>query len=379
MTDQHATSSSSRIGLALSGGGIRAAVFHLGVLKQLADLRLLEQVSQISSVSGGSLIVGALFSCTSGRWPASNTFIKEVYPRLRLMLTEQDLFSFSALGASGALRHNIRILTHRAGILSDLLVRQWGVTLSLADLPENPRWHINTTCIETGKNWRFSRDVMGDWKFGRHYSPNIKLADAIAASAAVPYAIGALHLKLPADGWWQTDPATRQPIQRIKTAAQVRLWDGGVYENMGLEPVFKPSSGLLGCDVLFCSDASGPVSAPIHPVKRLIKGTLPSPRLMDISGDQIRSLRSRMLIHSVRSGSIDAFLIKMGSSARDLSSSEQTHDNFLTDEQCSACWNYPTNLKKIDEEIFDAIARHGSETTELTLRAHSQDRFFSLT
>jgi len=43
------------IGLALSGGGIRAAVFHLGVLKYLAEAGLFERIVSISSVSVVSL------------------------------------------------------------------------------------------------------------------------------------------------------------------------------------------------------------------------------------------------------------------------------------------------------------------------------------
>jgi NTE family protein len=53
---------SHRIGLALSGGGIRAAVFHLGVLRRLAFERLLESVSVVSTVSGGSLVAAAIVS-----------------------------------------------------------------------------------------------------------------------------------------------------------------------------------------------------------------------------------------------------------------------------------------------------------------------------
>jgi predicted patatin/cPLA2 family phospholipase len=53
-----------RIGLALSGGGVRAAVFHLGVLKRVAAENLLEEVSAVSTVSGGSLITAAM-----SRWP----------------------------------------------------------------------------------------------------------------------------------------------------------------------------------------------------------------------------------------------------------------------------------------------------------------------
>jgi predicted acylesterase/phospholipase RssA len=49
-----------KLGLALSGGGHRAAFFHIGVLAKLAELGLLRRIEVISTVSGGS-IVGALY------------------------------------------------------------------------------------------------------------------------------------------------------------------------------------------------------------------------------------------------------------------------------------------------------------------------------
>jgi predicted acylesterase/phospholipase RssA len=52
--------SGERIGLALSGGGFRAAFFHVGVLAKLAETGLLPKVEVISTVSGGS-IVGAAY------------------------------------------------------------------------------------------------------------------------------------------------------------------------------------------------------------------------------------------------------------------------------------------------------------------------------
>jgi NTE family protein len=54
----------------------------------------------------------------------------------------------------------------RADELSDLLREHWGVTANLSDLSEAPRWMINATCYETGKNWRFERFRMGDYRFG---------------------------------------------------------------------------------------------------------------------------------------------------------------------------------------------------------------------
>lgn len=49
-----------RLGLALSGGGFRAAFFHIGVLARLAELGVLPRIEVISTVSGGS-IVGAAY------------------------------------------------------------------------------------------------------------------------------------------------------------------------------------------------------------------------------------------------------------------------------------------------------------------------------
>lgn len=44
-----------RIGLALSGGGYRAAAYHIGTMRALHKLGILDVVDVISSVSGGSI------------------------------------------------------------------------------------------------------------------------------------------------------------------------------------------------------------------------------------------------------------------------------------------------------------------------------------
>jgi hypothetical protein len=45
-------------GLAFSGGGIRSATFHLGILQALQDMGSLPQIDYLSTVSGGSYIAG---------------------------------------------------------------------------------------------------------------------------------------------------------------------------------------------------------------------------------------------------------------------------------------------------------------------------------
>ncbi len=54
------SASHARLGLALSGGGFRAAFFHLGVLARMAELDLLRQVEVLSTVSGGS-VIGSMY------------------------------------------------------------------------------------------------------------------------------------------------------------------------------------------------------------------------------------------------------------------------------------------------------------------------------
>ena len=49
-----------KLGLALSGGGFRATLYHLGVIRYLRDTGSLQSVSDIASVSGGSILAAHL-------------------------------------------------------------------------------------------------------------------------------------------------------------------------------------------------------------------------------------------------------------------------------------------------------------------------------
>lgn len=378
--------SSPHIGLSLSGGGVRASVFHLGVLRRLAVEGRLENVSVLSTVSGGSLITAAIFAHSDMRWPTSEAYLSNVYPRLRQIITTTSLFAFDAVGWTGLLRHNARLLTDRAGLLALFLNERWGVTGSLVDIPDAPTWYVNTTCLETGKNWRFSKREMGDWQFGRHYNPPFEIAEAAAASAAVPYAVGALRLNLPSEGWHRTDGATRAPLSPCKPpSSSVGLWDGGVYENLGLEAIFKPGEGLRECDFLICSDASGPLK-PMErgPLRSLLKGQLWSPRLFDVASDQIRALRARIVIGDFERKLVAGVYLRMGNTVRDIDVKlgrerrPADYDAYQSDEEGRLALQQPTDLNRLAEPIFDRIARHGFEVAEATFSARATTIFPSL-
>src|SRR5204863_2406753 len=55
------TAFSGKVGLALSGGGFRASLFHIGVLARLAELDMLRHVEVLSCVSGGSIVGAHLY------------------------------------------------------------------------------------------------------------------------------------------------------------------------------------------------------------------------------------------------------------------------------------------------------------------------------
>jgi NTE family protein len=374
---------STKIGLSLSGGGIRAAVFHLGVLRRLAKEDRLENVSVLSTVSGGSLVTAAIFAHSGMRWPTSEAYLSTVYPKLREIITTTSLLAFDAVGCKGLLRHNVSLLTDRAGLLALFLKERWGVTGKLSDLPDSPKWYVNTTCFETGKNWRFSKREMGDWQFGRHFNPQFEIAQAAAASAAVPYGIGALKLTLPSEGWHNTDPATRAPLSPCKPPSNsVRLWDGGAYENLGLEAIFKPGEALRGCDFLICSDASGPLKPPGRgPLGSLLKGQLWSPRLFDVASDQIRALRARMVIGEFDRKVIRGVYLRLGNTVRDIdikagrTRQAADYDAYLSDEEGRLALHQPTDLNRLPELLFDRIARHGFEVAEATFSARAPETF----
>lgn len=365
-----------RIGLALSGGGTRATAFHLGVLARLARSGLLERVTRLSTVSGGSLAAALVFSYSGLRWPASGHYLEEVFPKLEHLLSSIDLFTLASITRSPWEWH--RLPTQRARIIVNLLERRWGVHGLLRELPSQPEWLVNTTCIETGKNWRFCQRFMGDWKAGHHYDPPFRIAEAAVASAAVPYVIGALRLSLPEDGWYEIDPATDKPrTRKPRSFPAVSLWDGGAYENLGLEPLYKLDRGMIDCDYIVVSDASGPLPAGSRAAPLgLLKGDLASPRLFDVASDQIRSLRSRIFVNALEVQKAAGALIRMGNSVRDIDiragreRSAEEYARFQTDREASLALKHPTNLSAFSPEIFRRIVRHGYEVANVTLAAY---------
>lgn len=375
--DTRTTKRDLTIGLALSGGGVRAAVFHLGLLGRLAADDLLEQVTFVSTVSGGSLGIGLIHSLAGTRWPTSEGYLSTIAPQARRYLTGMDLQLDAVLRLFTRPWH---LLYGRAKLLAESIEHLWGVRGLVNELPDEPRWIINATAYESGKNWRFMRKRMGDYRLNQTAEPAFPVASAMAASAAFPIAIGPLVLRTKDFAWSRFTGESRHATLPTDTeVSSVHLWDGGVYDNLGVEALFKPG-GLRYRDeynFLIVSDASTPLG---------IERPFPSRRarrLINIAMDQVRSLRARQLVEHFSSHPNSGAYLKAGNSARYILEQAGADEeeltaavgSCLTDKDAGLAVGHKTTLRSPSKEEFDRLYRHGWEVADCTLSAYSPDLF----
>jgi NTE family protein len=141
---------------------------------------------------------------------------------------------------------------------------------------------INATTCETGKNWRWERFRMGDYLFGYSYdTQKVPLADAVASSAGFPGLIGPLVFDTRPYRWFRYKESSKTlvdpEVQRQRKTEDitpefpvVHLWDGGVYDNHGLEGLHDFIHGWReDIEFFIVSDGAGRGKPePTHPASR---------------------------------------------------------------------------------------------------------------
>lgn len=354
------------IGIALSGGGIRATIFHLGLFKWLAENGLLEEVKRVSSVSGASLCVGLIYAHNDLTWPSSKTFLSAVLPSIERVILANDIQTSAVL----RLIRSPYYWNKKPNVIAKQLECQWGIHGSLADLSGGVAWYTNCTTYETGKRFRFCKENMGDYKIGYVEHPDIPLSHVMAASAGFPILIGPYCLRTSGYQW------NRSEFSGADYSAPneaVHLWDGGVYDNLGLESIFKPeNAGTLsdGLDYMIVSNAS----ASISPYRRQTGFTYSNlKRLLDISMDQVTALRSRMAMDFIKRTNQGMYL-KIGSSAKKITLDSKCPNDLrkqllqecLPASDSEKAMNYKTTLQKPKESDYRLLLRHGYEVANCT-------------
>src|SRR6516165_5037319 len=154
----------NKIGLALSGGGFRATLYHLGLVRFLRDAGVLGQVSHITSVSGGSIFAGHLvlnWDRYNGAPSEFDAAASEVLSFVRLDVRNRILRRFPL---SLPLRWPRRLLGRsnrkltRTGLLESHYEKYLYGDTSLFELPEKPALHILATNLSEGCLCSFHRN-----------------------------------------------------------------------------------------------------------------------------------------------------------------------------------------------------------------------------
>ena len=365
-----------KIGLALSGGGFRATVCHMGVLARLAESpEMWKGLKHVSTVSGGSLCVGLIFEKAGRKWPTAEQYLDDCLPQAFSLLTTLDI---QRRYIASIFCKPWRLAQGRAHVLAKLLEKHWGLGGTVADMPrENPRWTINATCYETGRNWRFAAKRMGDYLANYVMEPEFALADAVAASAAVPGLIGPLRLDTYKRDWRQFKGNNNEHVPAEPIAKTLTLWDGGIYDNLGTEMLIKPGKGFRhDVDYMICSDASKPLGIE----DRKWFGRFPKPslkaksafRLIDIATEQIRALRCRFAVSEFLTNGTGMHL-RQGTTTEGILKKAKKIDvlptGVLGEDQAKAVAAFPTRLNRYSNEDFQLIFRHGYEICDVNMLA----------
>ena len=307
-----------KIGLALSGGGFRASLFHVGVLARFAELDVLRHVDSLSCVSGGS-IIGAYYYLKLQRLIESTPderitqadyvkLVKEIEceflagvqrnVRMRIfsdwwanvkMLFKPGYSPTMRLGELYERELYQRVFANDAGPqpgaaaagaqeppywINDLILRPQGEPQDFS--PKAGNWRrgakvpiliLNATSLNTGHNWQFTATYMGE-------SPT-----AISRTIDCNYRLRRIYYRDAPDGWKRVRlghavaasscvPGLFQPLVLDRLYVKPAALDDA--EPRQDRPVSvrlvdggvydnQGSAALIeqGCNVLLVSDASG--------------------------------------------------------------------------------------------------------------------------
>jgi NTE family protein len=334
------------VGLCLSGGGYRAMLFHAGALTRMNEAGLLGRLDRVSSVSGGSMAAGALGVAWSRlAWEegvATNLDRLVTAPLVDLAGHTVDVPSVLLGLWPGRIAR---------GAASRLGRRLFGHA-TLQSLPKDgdgPRFVITATNLSNGTLWRFSRPYMRDYLTPEIAEPTVPLADAVAASAAFPPVLSPFVLhprRFAGPGLDPTVPGT------------VTLTDGGVYDNLGVEPVWKR------CATVFVSDGGGPFKVLDKPRRNWLSGTVRTLKVVDV---EVRRLRRHQVIDGLERGRRTGAYWGISSSRGDFSAPGLLP---WTDAATSVLAGIPTRLGRLPATTRRRVVNWGYAAADAALRTY---------
>lgn len=361
-----------KIGIALSGGGVRAAVFHFGMLARLAEDSLLEEITYVSTVSGGSLGMALILAHSKNSFPSSSHYFEFTVPRLKLLLTSVELgrsYLYKVLKSPSL------ILARDAWHFARHIEESWRVNLKLRDLPSKPIWIINAACFETGKNWRFRKKRIGDYTFGYTEEIEFPVSAAIAASSAVPFLVGPLAYTAHDKEWFKIKKDQVSHYFVKPPHETVHLYDGALYDNLGLEAVMKRKEKDI--DFLIVSNGGTKIEDSRYRHQPMTYG-----RLIEIVYRRSVDMYSRFFVdHYLKCLKRKGRYFQFGNSAKyilqnsDAPTSYSKLERALSYSAISRAKKLDIKRTKLSPVEFDILFLHGYEVANCTLHGHDPTGF----
>ncbi|OWK32011.1 patatin-like phospholipase family protein [Sphingomonas mucosissima] len=371
-----------RIALALSGGGSRAMAFHLGCLRALHDLGILQRVSTMSAVSGGSVIAG-IYCSHPGDFAAFERRVREVLsqgflrPAVRTALTTDEGMraigtrvllavdrtaafvvrralaavrsrpKWGWLGTSPVLRRS-----SRTTILRRTFSKMFGGA-KLTDLrSDRPRLVIVACELRAKAAFYFTADRLHCWRYGSSSSEGVELADAVAASAAYPAALPAIETVMSFEKSGRTE------------RHRITLTDGGVYDNLGLAPFWPGRDStisldtgrherIIACRAGYALNVADPASTMLSRMNAAFESVFA----------RAQNLATTRLYDLARGGELRGFLLPyLGQRDANL---RCPPDDLV---RCEEVAGYPTNFSAMSAEWVDRLSRRGEQLVHALVR-----------
>ncbi|XXF75366.1 patatin-like phospholipase family protein [Myxococcaceae bacterium GXIMD 01537] len=250
------------LALSLSGGGYRAATFHLGTLRFLDRVGLLRDVVGLSTVSGGTI--------TGMAWVVSQIDGKsfpEFYENYSAYLKRTNVIAEAVENLASHRDHGSHTWASLIRSAADVYSRpelfgdrRFGEVMAAQQVQLHEAI-FNSTEFHTGLDFRFRRSanpqaLLGNsnYPLPRSVARHVRLADIVAASSCFPG--GFEPLVFPQEFHWSGDFPLEEALKNLGSdfGHGLPLMDGGIYDNQGVDSLllaFKDSSAtrLLISDV----------------------------------------------------------------------------------------------------------------------------------
>ena len=372
-----------RIAVALSGGGFRASIFHLGVLLRLAELGWLKDVDVFSAVSGGSIVAAfavqrwSSFLLAGGDAAAFRIHIMD--PFLRRVRENNFMERWLLASWTWPLRKVGSTAFTRTQAAAELFDSIFFENAACTSMPEHPLLILNATNLQSIRAWRFTRNGMGDSRVGHTlWGENpLQLSVCVGASAAFPPVFPPVRIKR-MDYNFSAPLYGESPLHDYPLIA---LSDGGVYDNSGLEALTKPvalpgvEERLEVADFLIVSDGGAPASlefdakgVPVFADAALLY------RVDGIARQQVSALRVRNLMSSFVSARRSGVLVGLSSGVDRLPKA-------MYEELCSTFgteYQVPFALRELLQRVRTSLDRfEGVEVEALLYHAYSMTAAFT--